>query len=559
MLFLLREFEQNFKENELKKGLQYFQNNKVSELNTLNKNEHHYLVAKKEVVLKFKNQRLLSYTCSCGLKHNCAHLGAALFYLQKDLFGPNSQVASNPRGLKKSAPNKSNYTLNRKIQSEKKYLNQFLEAQTKAIYFKDLDPMKDQFKTIPKIEVYELLVNYYFSSELNEECIDAQKLFVLIEKIEKFRSRNTKDKPKDDYFINLALYGLFFDLMQKRFTSDETLLLSSLTTVKQKLNSFFQEGLNSQCNESWFYLAKRSLSSNKVIVSGLFYFLLSRYISRSKNKEHLEYFRTTLLKRKTKYTYTARIQKMNVIKALLDIKSFGLKERVTFDISLTESIIAKSEYYFHTNHPENAFTLLELKYAQLQKLEPPFLLDYLNYIVKKATVFDNTEFRINYLREIFKYDLFILPEKLTNYISLFPKSEQRKRLMELYHFLKMNPFNYSFEKVSVVLWKAQEWDELIKEIKKQKNKFSLLHDVLIKKLPDFHLSDLETLKQHLITALLENEFFPYQLQLISKTKVILKQLSNDIECNFMLEVMSRLLKQSQIYKFLKAEYKLADY
>lgn len=558
MFFFLREFEQNFKENELKKGLQYFQNNKVSELNTLHKSEHHYLVAKKEVVLKLKNQRLLSYTCSCGLKQNCAHLGAALFYLQKDLIGISASVDLGSKGLKKRTTNKSNNTPNRKIQSEKKYLNQFLEAQTKAIYFKDLDPMMDQLKTIPKIEVYELLVNYYFSGELNEECIDAQRLFVLITKIEKFRSRNTKDKPKDEFYINLALYGLFFDLMQKRFTSDETLLLSSLTSVKQKLNSFFHEGLNSEYNESWFYLAKRSLSSNKVIVSGLFYFLLTRFISRSKKKEHLDYLRTILLKRKIKSTYTARIQKMHVIKALLDIKTFGLKERVTFDISLTESIIAESEYYFNTNHPEKAFTVLESKYAQLQKLEPQFLLDYLNYIVKKASVFNKNEFRIKYLREIFKYDLFILPEKLTDYISLFQKSEQRKQLMQLYDFLKMNPFNYSFEKVSVVLWKAQEWDELIKEIKKQKNKFSLLHDVLIKKLPDFNLSDLEILKHHLVTALLENEFFPYQLKLISKTKAILKQLSNDIECNFMLEVMNRLLKQSQIYKFLKTEYKLTD-
>ena len=99
--------------------------------------------------------------------------------------------------------------------------------------------------------------------------------------------------------------------------------------------------------------------------------------------------------------------------------------------------------------------------------------EVLNYILENAEKWQRKDLEMKYLKESFIHGLFIIPEKLKHYLSLFPRENRNEELTNLLMVLKKNPFNYSFDKVVVLLWEGKRWDDLIDEIKHQKNIFLL--------------------------------------------------------------------------------------
>jgi len=560
MLFSAKHFEQFFNEKNLKKGLALFLRGEVEPIILQSSRDLLFIVHGCELSLKLKNDKILSYNCFCKSESYCSHLSAALFYLQKDVLNENIKVKTHINIKKAEVLFKKESQGNiKRRKNEIEKLESFIAKQKRQVYVWELTPLLSENTLLENTDIYGLVLNQLIEPFQSKQSLGAKEIDHLEKELRTFIEHSKFKNTKDSYYLYLAVIGTFTQLFNFRYSGDETKLSDLYHEMCSELEQYSLKGLSAVKENAWHKTLLRSIENNKSISSRVFEFLLAPWVSITKDKQKLWNLGQTLSKRHLKTSYTERLDKLLIARTqvyLRESKLFKTQLPIIAAEDTVELIIAKAELDFFSGKSDKAFKTLETHYKDVKENKAAYYQEYLDYIVLNAAKRKRRDLEIKYLKESFIHGLFILPEKLNYFLQLLPKEERTKEVANLLGQVKKNPFNYSFDKVLVLLWENKQWNELIVEIKKQKNKYILLHDVLMQKLPAYIPEDINLYVKHLIAAILEKEFYPYQIQLIQKAAEYLNHLPEQDTKLFMQGVLNGLLKQSQIYRFLKEEYEL---
>jgi hypothetical protein len=560
MLFNAKHFEQFFSEKILKKGLDFFLKREVEPIILQTSRDPFFIVHGFEIILKFRGDKLLAYTCSCKYENYCSHLSAALFYLQKDTFDVKLKDKTQVKiRTAEVLYKKESQAIIKRRKNEIEKLESFIEKQKRQVWAWELKPLISENTLLEKTDIYTLLLDQLIKPFQSKQTLGEKEIDHLERALRAFIENSKVKNNKEAYYLYLTVIGTFIQLFNLRYSGDERKLTDLYIEMCSELEHYSLKGSNTVKENAWHKMLLRSIENNISMSSRVFEFLLVPWVSVTKDKQKLWNIGQTLSKRHLKTSYTERLDKLLIARALVNLresKLFKTPLPMIASEDTVELIIAKAELNFFSGKSNKAFKILESHYNEIKINKAAYYLDYLEYLLKKATKMRHAEIEIKYLRESFIHGLFILPDKLHYFLHLIPSEKREEEITGLLNSVKRNPFNYSYDKVIVLLWEDQRWDELIIEIKKHKNKFHLLHDVLIKKLPENAPPLLSLYAKHLIASILEKEFYPYQIQLLNKARVYLSYLPEEETQGFMLTVLNGLLKQSQIYRFLKEEYEL---
>jgi hypothetical protein len=560
MLFNAKHFEQFFNEKNLKKGLDLFLRGEVEPIILQSSRDIIFIVNGCELSLKLKSDKVLSYNCFCKSESYCSHLSAALFYLQKDVLNENikDKTHINIQKAEVLFKKESQGTIKRRKHEIEK-LESFIEKQKRQVWAWELKPLITENTLLEITDIYELILNQLIEPFQSKQTLGAKEIDHLEKGLRAFIENSKVKNNKDSYYLYLSVIGTYVQLFNLRYCGDETKLTELYNELCSELEQYFSKDLSLEKENAWHKMLMRAVENNKSISSRVFEFLLPPWVSMTKDKQKLWNLGQTLSKRHLKTSYTERLDKLLIARALVylrESKLFKTPLPMIAGEDTVELIIAKAELNFFSGKSDKAFKILETHYNEIKINKAAYYLDYLEYLLTKAAKMRHAEIELKYLRESFIHGLFILPDKLHYFLHLIPFEKREEEITGLLNLVKRNPFNYSYDKVVVLLWQAKRWDELISEIKKHKNKFQLLHDVLMQKLPAYTTDELHLYAKHLMASILEKEFYPYQIELLNKAIGYIKLLPEYEREPFMRFVLNGLLKQSQIYRFMKEEFTL---
>lgn len=560
MLFNIKQFEQLFQEKDLKKGLALFLKGEVDPIATPSTSDFILLIKGQELSIKLKGEKVISFKCACQSESYCQHLSAALFYLQRDTFAGHLKEPGRIKLQKEEVlfrKEKEKQAKNRKKDLEK--LSSFISKQNRQVFMWELKQLLSENSSLVAYDMYGVLFDQLLEPFRALPILGQSALETIVTQLQNYVDKSKQQEQTEAIHFYLALSGAFVQVFHFRFAVENTKLIQLFEQLVFELEWYHDRNLNAETEELWYRAVMFSIENNKHLASRVFETLLPMWVSKTKDKQKLWHLGETLSKRHLKPSYSERFDKLLIARLMV-----YLRESKLFKVPLpliggedtVEFMIAKAELDFFSGKPARAFKTLEAAYEDVKLNRGVYYQEYLEYFLSQAKKHKRNDLELIYLRESFVNGLFILPEKLWYFLDLLPANERSDEIGRLLALVKRNPFNYSHDKVVVLLWEDKRWDELISELKKHKNKFQLLHEVLLKKFPDYSTSLLDLYAKHLIASILEKEFYPYQKQLFNKALEYLRKLPAQETRPFVTLVLNGLLKQSQIYRYIKEEFDL---
>ena len=507
MLFDIRHFEQLFDETFLKKGLKLFETGKVELIEKQQGNDFNFIINKAvSLALKKKGDKLLSYNCSCKKPDFCEHLASVLFYFQQDTLG----LVVKKRKSKKAA------------------------AALKTSYDLKVDVLRDWIEPYLNIKVLD-------QAQLDEICKEILKL------------KKSVKNPEENYDLALALLIVVPSVLQLRLPGDETLLKKQLTSILKELKTGFDLGLTHAQKEKWHRATLESIRNNAVLKSEAYTFLVPRAVTFITSKPDLERLISVLNSRKYKMNYASRFDKLMIAKLEVAIRGselFSFSFPADYQSAVVELIIAKAELGFCSHKINDAFNYLSENDEVIKQHNFFYYSAYVDYIIAKAQEENKPVTELNYIKKSFLYNAFILPKYLDRFVELVPANELDAVVNELVAWLRNKQEVSAFDKITSLLFSTGRFDELIDEIRKQHNKFNLLHAILLKKLPHYDTDTLALYMQHLLEAFIEAGFYHFQQHTFNKAKNYLDQLPVRIKDDFISELLDRMGRNKQISRYI---------
>jgi len=451
MLFNAQHFEQFFDEKPLRKALRLFEKGSVRFISKYADSDYDFLVDKTfNLSLKKKGDKILSYTCSCKNAGLCEHLGAVIFYLQQEALGfsekkPGRKVPADVDNTKPQKAYRASVKTKFGVYAAKVKLLLKPYLVNKVLAQAQLD------------EIYASLL------ELSPALPDSEQSF----------------------YLNLACMVQLPSIFNVRIKGDAQPIKQVLADAEEALEGFYRRGLSKLQTDNWRQATLESVKNNAILNSEAFVFFIPRALSVLKDKADFEQLRTALNKRKLKKHYLYYFDQLLIAKLQVAIKEsqlFNNKSGLNIYTEETEFVIARAELEFCANKAGNAFKLLGEKYEAIKKTRPFYFNAYLDYMLRKTHDKNKKDFELYYLKESFIHGLGITPAYLERFMELLPEAERQGEINEIIAEIKNGP-GYLFDKIADLLLKTGKTDELLKEIKKQKNKFGLLHKIAMQKLP----------------------------------------------------------------------------
>jgi hypothetical protein len=106
----------------------------------------------------------------------------------------------------------------------------------------------------------------------------------------------------------------------------------------------------------------------------------------------------------------------------------------------------------------------------------------------------------------------------------------------------------------VILLHHNKLDELVEEIKKEKNKFKLLNEIGIKKAPQYNLDFLALYTKHFLTAIAEAKFPYFQQQLFDLAKTYLDLLPIETKKDLVETFKHKMLYEKHMVEYITKLY-----
>jgi hypothetical protein len=556
-VFDIKLFEQFFKERTLKKALRLFEKGELEFIERSPSFGYNFLVGSEKLFLKKKADKLLKYICSCGDDDFCEHLGASMFYFQQEALGI-AVKNKNPTKEKGVIIRSNLQHLALKKSETERALKFIKQNENKLSLIQLLNFLKDK-KTLTLSDLYVLRFSYCIKpftlqNKLDQKDIDTlqKELTSLYKKFE-----NDLKKPEDQVLLNLSFLQAFMPIFNLRFTGKEELLLAMNSKVVEKLEEAFIKGLSLDQRKEWFRATLASIESNKDLSSEAFLFLIPRYAISAKNESELSLLSRVLKKRVIKSSYAYHLNKILIARfelALIEWKLFKTAFPLHYEGGEVELIIAKVELFFCGGSMDKAFILLEEKYEAIRMEHKIYYNEFLDYLIANARKYKNPEIEKKYLLESFIQRLFILPEDLERYLALLPEIERIQAIESLVEQIKAKSKGYYFDKISLILLKANKLDELTRELSSQNNKFSLVHQIALKKYPEYTPSFLTMYMRHLAETLRQDSIYNYQVKVFTEAKVYLDQLPKIVVIELIKKLLDQVGKTGHLYRYINEMY-----
>jgi hypothetical protein len=224
-----------------------------------------------------------------------------------------------------------------------------------------------------------------------------------------------------------------------------------------------------------------------------------------------------------------------------------------YDIS-AELPVALAEIQFCRKKQVAGFKLLQDHANKLKRKNINIYLNLIEFIIDKAHELNFKKIEENYLREYFIFGYHISLPMLNRYFEINNNSNKNEATTELIDKIKSDSPHYTFDKLGVILLHQNRLDDLITEIKKEKNKFSILNQIAIKKLPYLNPSFADLYVKQLINAIEAAKYPYFQKQVFNLANSFISQLHPDLKK----EIIS-IIKEKLIYDKYVLQYVLEIY
>lgn len=511
MLFDQREFEHTIEEPELKKGLKLFAANKLELLNKTSNTSFTFLIHTKpsgEIFLQLKTGKIINYKCFCRNKKYCEHLAACIFYLQKEVFEFISPTAKKEK----------------KQKTIKKHILENCLNKIKLI----LKPFAEDGK-LKTQQINEICKKVYLESEnalfMKQEFYFNLAIILELPKISNFNSFDRENK----------LQNLFNNSIQK---------------IKQHLNG----RPTAKEKEAVIEAAKYSVKSQPNFRTGAFSLLICNASVFIKDKNDFEFLKGQLKKRSLNKNRPDQIDRKLIAELELAIMHSKLLNKVYSVKNYASTIelpIALAELEFCRKKNEKGFKILAQNAFELKKKNINAYLDLVEEILNFAKETKDTRIEIEFLQEKFIYGFFIDENEL-NYFFELNEKKREQAAEQLLMKLKTESLFYTFDKIAVLLLKQNKVNELLEEIKKEKNKFRILNKIASKILPDNDF--IKIYIKHLVQAITEAKFPYFQEQVFNLARPYIDNLPIE-QRNILLKLLKgKMMYERQFLLFINKLY-----
>ena len=518
MLFNLKEFEHKIEETFLKKGLKLFLNKKVELIKKTGSESFSFLIHEKnigEISVQIRSEKIQNYNCFCGSKNNCEHLAAALFYLQQETLS-----MLKVKSLRKKAVTTS------------------IKQKKKNSFIKQIELIKEIIKPFA-------MASKLTRTEVNE----------IYKKIH-FEKTGAATFGQDFYF-DLAIVCELPKLSNYKYADGENVIDTLVENAKQEIEYHFNKGFSVNETEAFIDATYYSLRSQQNFRSGMYGFFISLASVIITNKNTTADLKILLKKRKQNKNKIGSINRKNVSELQLSIRDAELANK-PFLLKNYESTlelpIALAEMEFHKHNHAKAFKLLEL-YAEKIKIEN--INKYLDLIIEVlvyAKKYNSKKYEQNYLIEKFVCGYFIDTTELDRFFELNKKQNRDDLVREIILKIKTDSLFFTFEKIAVVLMHQHKFDELVVEIKKEKNKFKLLNEIGIKKFPHYDIDFLTLYTKHFLNAIADAKFPFFQQEMFDLARTYLDLLPGEEQENIIKKFKDKLLYEKNMIEYISKLY-----
>jgi hypothetical protein len=518
MLFNLKEFEHKIEETFLKKGLKLFLNKKVELIKKTGSESFSFLIHEKnigEISVQIRSEKIQNYNCFCGSKNNCEHLAAALFYLQQETLSMLKVKSLRKKAVTTSIKQKKKNSFIKQIELIKEIIKPFAMA-----------------SKLTRMEVNEIYKKIHF--EKTGAATFGQ-----------------------DFYFDLAIVCELPKLSNYKYADGENVIDTLVENAKQEIENHFNKGFSVNETEAFIDATYYSLRSQQNFRSGMYGFFISLASVIITNKNTTADLKILLKKRKQNKNKIGSINRKNVSELQLSIRDAELANK-PFLLKNYESTlelpIALAEMEFHKHNHAKAFKLLEL-YAEKIKIEN--INKYLDLIIEVlvyAKKYNSKKYEQNYLIEKFVCGYFIDTTELDRFFELNKKQNRDDLVREIILKIKTDSLFFTFEKIAVVLMHQHKFDELVVEIKKEKNKFKLLNEIGIKKFPHYDIDFLTLYTKHFLNAIADAKFPFFQQEMFDLARTYLDLLPGEERENIIKKFKDKLLYEKNMIEYISKLY-----
>lgn len=512
MLFSQKEFEHNIDEIKLKKGLKLLLRGKVELLNKTENNTFYFIIHDKvngEISVQIKSDKIISYNCFCSDKNYCEHLAAANFYLQQEeLALINPQIVTKKTSKTKRLTNKISKS---KVIVFEKYVNKI-----KDIIHPFLPPNKLK----------------------NNQTSEIQKK-ISSEKIGALAFNN-------EFYFQLAIICELSKLTNGNSFEEQNPLGILIKNAISEIELSLVKGLSVAEKDAFLVAANYSMRSQLNFRSAAFSFLASHASVLINDIRDFENLKALLKKRRLNKNRLNPIDRkliaelqLNIMEAKLIGKTYSVKN---YEDTI-ELPVALAELEFINRKNAKGFKLLEKYGAIIKTKNINKYLDFINEVLIFAKNRNNKKTELFCLIEKFVCGYYIDEKELARFFDLSVSDSRAQAANQLIIKIKNESVFFTFEKVALILLDQNKLDELIAEIKKEKNKFKLLNVIAIKKYPDFSNEFFSLYLKHFFNAVAEAKFPYFQQQLFDLAKTYLDLVPCEIR-----EKIIETIKEKMIYE-----------
>lgn len=518
MLFNLKEFEHKIEETFLKKGLKLFLNKKVELIKKTGNGSFSFMIHEKnigEISIQIRSEKIQNYNCFCGSKNNCEHLAAALFYLQQETLS-----MLKVKSLRKKAVTTS------------------IKQKKKNSFIKQIELIKEIIKPFA-------MASKLTSTEVNE----------IYKKIH-FEKTGAATFGQDFYF-DLAIVCELPKLSNYKYADGENVIDTLVENAKQEIENHFNKGFSVNETEAFIDATYYSVRSQQNFRSGMYGFFISLASVIITNKNTTSDLKILLKKRKQNKNKIGSINRKNVSELQLSIRDAELANK-PFLLKNYESTlelpIALAEMEFHKHNHAKAFKLLEL-YAEKIKIEN--INKYLDLIIEVlvyAKKYNSKKYEQKYLLEKFVCGYFIDEKELARFFELNKSRGKELVALGLIEKIKSESLFFTFEKIAIIFLSQNKFDELVNEIKKEKNKFKLLNEIGIKKFPHYDIEFLTLYTKHFLNAITDAKFPFFQQEMFDLARTYLDLLPLEARENIIKKFKDKLLYEKNMIEYISKLY-----
>jgi hypothetical protein len=404
---------------------------------------------------------------------------------------------------------------------------------------------------------YSLLIKSIIKPYLNQIILQESQAADIYHKILVVFPKTKRNKIYNiDFYIYLAILIEISQVLNIIKNNTTHPFFNLIKTCKKKLEQYVYKGLSNLEIKAWLHASIQSVKNVTYFNSEIYPFLISYATTLINNTNDLSQLQLHIKKRKEsnrfadiKRNVVAEIQ-LIVLENEFTGKNFDQRN---YD-NTAELPVALAEIQFCRKKHVAGFKLLQDHANKLKRKNINIYLNLIEFIIEKAHKLNFKKIEENYLREYFIFGYHVSLPMINRYFEININSNKNEVTTELIDKIKSDSPHYTFDKLSVILSHQNRLDDLINEIKREKNKFSLLNQIAIKKLPYLSPSFTDLYVKQFISAIGDAKFPYFQQQVFNLANSFISQLHPEYKKEIIEAIKEKLLHEKYLLNYVLEFY-----